>query len=170
MRARIAGELLPRMATAFGIEEKHLSVAEMFIAKYEHGPGKQSHLEAHQDGTPFSFVITLNQPDEAFSGGGTRFVSEDDGRGVVYRPRGVGSAITFCGRKLHEGVAITRGVRYILTGFCEHNNEDGSHTAFMSNYDQRWDGKQFILYIISIIYLKDLPERVVFELEMCCEG
>lgn len=141
MQARIAGELLPRMALAFGIDEEHLSVAEMFIAKYEYAPGKQHKLDAHQDGTPFSFVITLNQPDEDFSGGGTRFVDEDGGKGVIYRPSHAGSAITFFGKKMHEGVAVTKGVRYILTGFCEYDNEDGSHDSFMSNYDYRWDGK-----------------------------
>lgn len=44
----------------------------MFIAKYI--AGQQAGLKAHKDGTPWSFVITLNEPDVEFEGGGTRFV------------------------------------------------------------------------------------------------
>ena len=28
-------------------------------------------------------------------------------------------ALLFCGRWLHAGVRVARGVRYVLTGFCE---------------------------------------------------
>lgn len=120
LQALISGEILARMVELFGLNEEYLSVNEMFIAKYECGPGKQSSLKAHQDGTLFSFIVTLNEPDVEFSGGGTRFldlemngqeadsgVSKD--RGVVYRPLTVGAALAFCGKQFHEGVPVTRG-------------------------------------------------------------
>ena len=84
---------------------------ELFIAKYEFQPGKQAGLGAHKDGTPWSFVVTLNNPCE-FVGGGTRFV-EDYAGGVTYRPSTVGSAVIFSGKNKHEGIRIC-----VLVFFC----------------------------------------------------
>jgi predicted 2-oxoglutarate/Fe(II)-dependent dioxygenase YbiX len=107
---------------------------EMFIAKYEFAEGKQTSLKPHVDGTPWSFVIVLNDPGADFDGGGTRFIDD----GVTYRPANVGSAIAFSGKNMHEGVAITRGIRYILTGFCTYTDKsDQTHEAFMQCYDAR---------------------------------
>lgn len=155
----------------------------MFVAKYEYGPHKQASLKAHQDGTLFSFILTLNEPDVDFLGGGTRFIhhhqtistvdsSNEDGQnrgsgsgsGVVYRPSEVGTAIAFCGKQLHEGVPVTSGVRYILTGFCEYNNCDraGSHESFLEEYDPRWDGttltniSPFVSYSVYLCKFIDL--------------
>ena len=148
------------------------------MAKYEYAPGKQSGLGRHKDGTPWSFVLTLNQPDKEFSGGGTCFFdSKSSQSGVLYRPSEVGSVVLFSGRQFHEGlqsyfipflllfiksnflvnnccnegVPVTSGVRYILTGFCSyypssrgvHNNDndDGdAHAVFMSDYRAEFDG------------------------------
>ena len=140
--ALLAGEILPIMAEKYNLDEKYLRIGEMFIAKYEFSAGKQSSLAAHQDGTPFSFVLSLNQADVDFEGGGTRFVHEEGGRGRIYRPLESGSGIIFSGRKLHEGVAVTRGVRYILTGFCEYYPEDGTHVSYLANYEPQFDGKK----------------------------
>lgn len=71
-------------------------------------------LPEHEDGSPWSFVLPLNSPQE-YDGGGTQFV-ELDGQ-PVFRPA-QGTAVLFSGRNRHRGVAITRGVRYILAGFC----------------------------------------------------
>ena len=149
--------MIDHLVEAFHLKKDYLSVSEMFVAKYEYGPDKQSSLKAHQDGTLFSFILTLNEPDVDFFGGGTRFLEEaprkhsqskeeggggGGGGGVVYRPTEVGTGIVFCGKQLHEGVSVTGGVRYILTGFCEYNNCDrvGSHESFLEDYDPRWDG------------------------------
>jgi hypothetical protein len=91
---------------------------------------------------------------------GTRFVEE----GVTYRPPGVGTAVIFSGKNMHEGstiyscevllcvifsilllfvhagVPITSGVRYILTGFCNYKNKNTDHEVFMSSYDPYYDG------------------------------
>lgn len=82
---------------------------ELFVAKYEFCEGKQSSLGPHRDGTPWSFVITLNQPDVDFVGGGTRLLDEgvvgEDGlpTGVVHRPTDAGGIVAFNGKGLHEG-------------------------------------------------------------------
>jgi hypothetical protein len=91
---------------------------------------------------------------------GTRFIEE----GVTYRPAGVGTAVIFSGKNMHEGttmyscevplcvilstllffvhagVPITSGVRYILTGFCNYRNKNTDHEVFMSSYDPYYDG------------------------------
>ena len=41
---------------------------------------------------------------------------------------------------LFVGVAVTGGVRYILTGFCAYDTEP-THEAYAAEYDARWDGK-----------------------------
>ena len=39
-----------------------------YIAKYEYKEDKQSGLRAHVDGTPWSFVVALNDPSTEFTG------------------------------------------------------------------------------------------------------
>lgn len=132
----VTGNILPEMAAFFGLNEDHLSIAELFIAKYEFKAGKQIKLNPHIDGTPYSFVVTLNDPLVEFTGGGTRFIEEN----ATYRPEKVGTAVLFSGKNKHEGVAITSGVRYILTGFCYYRNPDKSHQTFLANYLSEHDG------------------------------
>jgi hypothetical protein len=120
----------------YGLQKRSLEVNEMFIAKYQFAPDRQRSLAPHQDGSQFSFVLTLNEPDVDFTGGGTRFIAED----ALYRP-GRGNGIIFSGKQLHEGVALTGGTRYILTGFCSYDPEDGSHESYLLSYDPRWDGR-----------------------------
>lgn len=77
-----------------------------FIAKYECSPGKISGLGKHRDASSWSFVMTLNQPDKEFTGGGTKFFELDQQstqNGTLFRPKGVGSLVLFSGRHLHEG-------------------------------------------------------------------
>lgn len=111
---------------------------ELFVVKYEFQEGHQVGLPPHVDGTPWSFVIALNDCTE-YAGGGTRFIESQ----VTYRPQKAGSAVLFSGKNLHEGVALTGGMRYILTGFCEyvHNcSELSPQEAFMKTYDAIHDG------------------------------
>lgn len=132
----VTGNILPEMASFFDISEDHLSVAELFIAKYEFKEGKQKKLDPHVDGTPYSFVVSLNDPLVEFTGGGTRFIESD----TTYRPSKVGTAVLFSGKNMHEGVAVTSGIRYILTGFCYYRNPDKSHRTFLTNYLSEHDG------------------------------
>ena len=38
------------------------------------------------------------------------------------------------------GVAVTSGIRYILTGFCSYDNPDKSQSTFLAGYDRQFDG------------------------------
>jgi hypothetical protein len=124
------------MAQFFNLNEDDLNCAELFVAKYEFKEGKQAKLDAHVDGTPYSFVVALNDPSSQFTGGGTRFTESD----CTYRPDKVGTAVIFSGKNEHEGVAVTSGVRYILTGFCAYDNTDKGHATFLAGYDRQYDG------------------------------
>ena len=37
-------------------------------------------------------------------------------------------------------MAVTSGIRYILTGFCSYDNPDKSHSTFLAGYDRQYDG------------------------------
>lgn len=129
----INGQVLPRIAECYSLTEDHLRIGELFVAKYEFKEGKQKGLGLHKDGTPWSFVICLNDSDE-FSGGGTFFTDiskaratppqpcDDEERGVLMRPEpgSVGSCVIFSGKNRHRGEPITGGLRYILTGFIDY--------------------------------------------------
>ena len=93
---------------------------EAFVAKYDSSPGKQAGLGRHRDGTPWSFVMTLNQPDQEFMGGGTNFFQVNDRPGGnLFRPQEVGSVVLFSGRHLHEGRhLITRPHRTAQHSYC----------------------------------------------------
>ena len=86
-----------------------------------------------------------------FTGGGTHFIHNN----ITCKPQKAGNAVLFSGKNLHEGVAVTTGIRYILTGFCEYtyhvidndhtiNNNtnmlNNAHDSFMNDYDPIYDG------------------------------
>jgi len=111
-------EIVPKMAKVFHLDPTLLGIGEVFIAKYSTSePNHQRRLKPHEDGSEFSFVVALN---DEFEGGGTRFVASD----TVYRPS-PGSAIAFCGKTTHEGLDVTHGTRYILTGFLRYGSPEG---------------------------------------------
>eukprot|EP00978_Attheya_sp_CCMP212_P006112 scaffold13787_cov59-Attheya_sp.AAC.1 len=66
-------------------------------------------LSKHTDDSELSFVITLN---DGFKGGGTRFIDDD----TTVAPK-CGAGVFFCGHRLHSGVEVVEGERYILAGF-----------------------------------------------------
>jgi hypothetical protein len=93
---------------------RDLVLREAFFVRYT--PGAQSALAPHRDGHLLSFNILLSEPD-SFGGGGTRFLG-----GVeppLMRPERRGDLTLHCGKLLHEGVAVTSGVRYIVVGFVD---------------------------------------------------
>lgn len=133
---QIGKNVLPLMAQFFNLHEDDLSCAELFVAKYEFKEGKQAKLDPHVDGTPYSFVVALNDPSSQFTGGGTRFTESN----CTFRPDDMGTVVIFSGKNEHEGVAVTSGVRYILTGFCAYDNTDKGHATFLAGYDRQYDG------------------------------
>ena len=89
VQAEVAMKVLPKISCYFGLCEDHLHIGELFVVKYEHtddgsGDGSeesstQTGLSAHIDGTPWSFVIALNDPRTSFEGGGTFFPNVNNG-------------------------------------------------------------------------------------------
>ena len=59
-----------------------------------------------RDGHPFSFIISLNEKERDFEGGGTRFYGEGNNHNgdetEDIRPK-KGDAVGFCGWRAHEG-------------------------------------------------------------------
>lgn len=102
---RVYHRIIPKFEELFEFDKDRIEVHDVFLIRYT--PGKQSALENHQDGSLFSFIIPLN---DEFEGGGTAF------RGKVVKPN-VGDAFLFCGQNFHKGVAVTKGIRYVLAGF-----------------------------------------------------
>jgi hypothetical protein len=103
--------ILPLMARLFDFSLCDLAIENLFLAKYSASKGGQSALSEHLDDSELSFVITLN---DAFQGGGTRFIADDTGTTVAPNS---GAGVFFCGRRMHSGVEVVEGNRYILAGF-----------------------------------------------------
>lgn len=115
-----------------------LDMKDLFLVKYDAlHVSSQRYLEMHIDSSLLSFIINLSPPaagsteqtasylrtanelnttvrlgQAGYQGGGTRFMH-------CSRPvRGApGSIVLFPSRLFHEGLAITKGVRYIIVGF-----------------------------------------------------
>ena len=64
----VGNSVLPQMAACFELQRDMLEVEDLFIARYT--VEGQTSLAEHEDGSPWSFVLTLN---EGFQGGGTTF-------------------------------------------------------------------------------------------------
>lgn len=102
-------DVVPAVAGVFGLDAKRVSMNDCFLVKYDADrPG----LEAHADGSEYSFSLPLNGN---FTGGGTFF---GEGSAVV-RPR-VGEALVHPGHLRHGGAPVVDGVRYVLVGFLKY--------------------------------------------------
>jgi hypothetical protein len=109
--------ILPLLACLFEFSIVDLAIEDLFLAKYSALKGQQSMLSEHVDDSELSFVITLN---DTFQGGGTRFIDIADGdttTDTTVAPTCAGAGVLFCGRRLHSGVEVVEGTRYILAGF-----------------------------------------------------
>ena len=129
LQPHLRDELMPTIAETFQIDASQLILRDCFIIKYAAPsdgavvpptaavpppePPAQSSLGAHWDESCFSFVMQLNALDE-FVGGGTKFAHASAPLSVS-----PGEAMVFCGYNMHEGVRITQGERYLLTGFVD---------------------------------------------------
>ena len=105
--------ILPLLSKLFHIPIVDLVIEDLFLAKYSADKGEQSMLSKHVDDSELSFVITLN---DEFKGGGTCFIN-DDATTTVVAPSDCGGGVFFCGHRLHSGVEVVDGTRYILAGF-----------------------------------------------------
>jgi hypothetical protein len=104
--------IFPTISQMYDVKKEYLYLRDLFIVKYE--VGQQIKLNKHKDGSIFSFIISLN---DDFEGGGTKIHNK------IYKPR-VGSVLIFSGQLNHEGKPITKGKRYIITGFVNIDFKD----------------------------------------------
>mmetsp|Transcript_13993 Transcript_13993/g.28550 ORF Transcript_13993/g.28550 Transcript_13993/m.28550 type:complete len:533 (+) Transcript_13993:96-1694(+) len=122
-RAYLAGKLNARLTPViertFGIARGALRASDIFVVRYDATKG-QPQLRKHTDGSHLSFNILLN---DEFEGGGTRFHNRFDGSYVDVNPD-VGEALISHADILHEGLATTKGTRYILVGFNSIDEND----------------------------------------------
>jgi hypothetical protein len=107
-------KIYPALAGMYNIDSKDIGINEFFIAKYD--MKHQRELDAHRDGSEFSFVIVLN---DDFSGGGTYFV--DTKKHISLEK---GDCLVFSGQNKHKGVKIQSGTRYIIAGFLHFKSCD----------------------------------------------
>jgi hypothetical protein len=103
--------LLEIACSAFGFEPGELWLRDQFVVKYS--ADAQRSLAPHRDASSISYVVALN---DAYEGGGTCFLGEPQ---TSTRRLRSGEALLFCGKRLHEGKPVTRGTRYIVTGFLD---------------------------------------------------
>ncbi|CAI5441459.1 unnamed protein product [Caenorhabditis angaria] len=85
----------------------------MFIVRYR--PEEQPSLRPHHDASTFSIDIALNKKGRDYEGGGVKYLRYN----CTVEADQVGYAMMFPGRltHLHEGLATTKGTRYILVSF-----------------------------------------------------
>jgi hypothetical protein len=91
---RFKERIWPKFAMYYGLNQSLLSIDDLFLTKYSSDSNTAS-LASHQDKSPFSFVLTLN---DNFENGGTFFTKFER---VWKGP--VGSAIIFHGYQSHGG-------------------------------------------------------------------
>ena len=116
--ASIDAMVLPSASALFGVPLTTLSLKDVFVIKYDAADARHAGLEPHVDGAAYSFNTVLCAQGEAFEGGSTAF--ECLGWGRPLQP-GVGDALLHAGELMHSGVAVTRGVRFVLVGFVRLN-------------------------------------------------
>jgi len=121
--------LAPLLSKIYGISPDSIRANDMFVVRYDgydvgNGNGQQS-LNSHTDSSHVSFNVLLN---DAFDGGGTRYYNRlmegreggigGDGEKWYYDARpGVGDVLINNAMVNHEGLATTKGTRYIFVGF-----------------------------------------------------
>lgn len=100
----------------YTVDKELIEINDLFIVKYE--CSGQNFLEKHYDENVFSFVILLNENTE-FDGGGTGIYSPWSYQECHLSK---GDIMIHPGFLYHQGIPITRGVRYILVGFLDIKN------------------------------------------------
>jgi len=123
-RAEISSHLMPRVHEVVYnkvyaqqlkgfIDEQYQGPSRptgLFIVEYR--PETQPGLPTHIDMGEVSWITLLNRPED-FDGGGTHFPRFN--RTVRLEQ---GQSLVFPAKLLHEGLNVTRGVRYVLAGFA----------------------------------------------------
>lgn len=104
-----------------------ISVEELFFVKYEYSENSQKHLDIHQDGSEMSFVLALN---DTYTHGGTHFIMTDE-----HTKLKIGECVFFSGKQYHQGMPISSGIRYILTGFLNYKSGSTCKNILTREFD-----------------------------------
>ena len=81
-----------------------------FLIRYDAAAGGAATLPWHKDNADVSFIVLLNSPAD-FDGGGTHF----EALGTLGAT--LGQALVFNGQLPHRAAPITRGQRWVMSGF-----------------------------------------------------
>jgi GR25 family glycosyltransferase involved in LPS biosynthesis len=86
-----------------------------FIVRYHQD--HQNALEPHHDASTYTMNIALNESGVEYEGGGCRFIRQN----LTVKDQPVGYSTIHAGRltAYHEGLPVTKGVRYILVSFVD---------------------------------------------------
>jgi len=117
-------------------QSSEITISRAFIMKYN--ASAQTELKPHRDGVLLSFTLPLNSPDE-YEGGGTNIRTHNK----TYRGD-KGSMIMFCGRRMHSGVAVTKGVRYILSAWYTVKTDLVGVWVKLANVDRQTEGRDLL--------------------------
>tara|TARA_B110000285_G_C15137023_1_gene627730 strand:- start:1448 stop:3172 length:1725 start_codon:yes stop_codon:yes gene_type:complete len=149
-----------------------LDVYDLFVVKYS--ISGQRGLDIHRDQSEFSFIILLSDPND-FEGGGTYYDEEK----LLINPDKQGTLVIHFGKTKHGGKNITKGTRYILTGFLKTkscklmipNKKDDKKLSDKTLCDKRyydfyWIGYnikpiKILVKIINLEYRKDKLENIM---------
>ena len=161
--------IFPLIEEKFNVNRYFLSINDLFIVKYEEN--KQSNLERHIDGTPFSFNILLNDP-SSFEGGGTE-IEEGDKKSYIKNTKG--GILLHCGFNYHQGINVKKGKRYILVGFIGYMMDYNVNYKVINNdiYENKINFKNHKINLIGQIHqfdkltklLEDIPKTKTFLLD-----
>mmetsp|Transcript_921 Transcript_921/g.1979 ORF Transcript_921/g.1979 Transcript_921/m.1979 type:complete len:542 (+) Transcript_921:150-1775(+) len=116
---RLDARLAPLVERAYGIARGAIRANDIFVVRYDANEG-QPNLRKHTDSAHLSFNVLLN---DEFEGGGTRFHNRIDESYIDIFPE-VGEILLSHAHILHEGMATTKGTRYILVGFDQIDEKD----------------------------------------------
>jgi len=103
-----------KISELYNINSYDIGINEIFVVKYD--MIHQRRLDAHRDGSEFSFIIALN---EDYSDGGTYFTNTK--KHIEFE---TGDCLVFSGQNEHKGLEITSGTRYIIAGFLHFKSCD----------------------------------------------
>ena len=120
LSSRIYKIIIPELANMYKVETDEIGLNEIFVAKYNHNA--QNKLNAHEDGSEFSFVIALN---DDYEGGGTYFTKLKKKASLK-----MGDALIFSGQEKHQGLSVIKGKRYIIAGFLNYARKDYCEDLF----------------------------------------
>jgi hypothetical protein len=88
-----------------------------FIIRYD--ANDVSNVRLHKDNAEVSFVILLSDPND-FEGGGTVFEAVGTDEPIFLEQ---GEALVFNGQLVHGAKSVTRGRRYVLSGFTRFSQD-----------------------------------------------